>query len=72
MRPKPTRKGTKAAAAEAAEVTAEAQAVARMEKTKSLAAEYEAIVNSIVYSHSRARVHDQSESHLAVCHICIA
>ena len=40
-RHKLVRKNTKAAAAEAAEVATEAQEVARMEKTKRLAAEYE-------------------------------
>ena len=42
-RPKLTHKGTKAAAAEAAKVAAEAEAAVRMEETKRLAAEYEAM-----------------------------
>ena len=42
-RPKLTRKGTKAAAAEAAVVAAKAEAAVRMEETKRLAAEYEAM-----------------------------
>ena len=42
-RPKLTHKGTKAAAAEAAKVAVEAEAAVRMEETKRLAAEYEAM-----------------------------
>ena len=42
-RPKLVRKNTKAAAAEAAEIAAEAEATARMEEAKRLAAEYEAM-----------------------------
>jgi hypothetical protein len=42
-RPKIARKNIKAAAAEAAEIAAEAEAAARTEKTKRLAAEYEAM-----------------------------
>ena len=43
MRPRPVHKNTKAATAEAAEVAAKAEAAARMEETKRLAAEYEAM-----------------------------
>ncbi len=42
-RPKLVRKNTKAAVAEAAEIAVEAEAAARMEETKRLAAEYEAM-----------------------------
>ena len=42
-RPKLVRKNTKAAAVEAAEVAAKAEAAARMEETKRLVAEYEAM-----------------------------
>ena len=42
-RPKIARKNIKAAAAEAAEIAAEAEAAARSEETKRLAAEYDAM-----------------------------